>query len=1230
MTATSTTPTTSTTPKVNPLQTTSNDILNRNLAALAVNAPHLAAALANTEPATDIQFVETTQGALSATYRGRALASKRRPLDEADRIAAQVDPLKAGGVVVLGFGLGHHVAAIVKRMREEGLVFVFEPDLPLLRAALERIDHSGWLGQFGVCLLTDADDSAAMSSFVQTREGLLAIGVKIIEHAPSTARLGESGRRFTANFTRVFAAVRTVIVTTMVQMAATFRNGLMNLDHYVGGAGVADLKDKCAGFPAIVVAAGPSLARNIAQLANESVRQRCVIIAVQTALKPLLAAGVKPHFVVSLDYHEISKRFYEGLTQEDVEGVTLVVEPKANAVVADTYPGRIRCAGDGHLDMLLGEALAGDHGAIPAGSTVAHLAYYLARHLACDPVMLVGQDLGFTDGQYYAAGAAIHSVWAGELNPFNTLEMLEWERISRGRRTQRQVQDHLGRPIYTDEQMSTYLAQFERDFLADERDGKTVIDATEGGVAKAHTQVVTLAAALSRWAPDDGPILPDLLPPASDNVGATRKRTIEVVERVRKDTGALIEHCVSAQRLIKRAISHIGDNASVNPLIQKVYKIRDAASSLRPAYDLAQRLNQTGGFNRARADRALRLEQDIASVDLQQRQLERDVRNLEWLEDSTRRLADLLDATLAHLRDGAPKRTRDPMPDDDDNTNNINDDKNKCGSQARAHVKPNVKVAAVVAVDLDHSGLGVRRDLAASFLGKPILRRTVERLARCRRLDAITLLTSDVDRARAIVGDTVLGKPITFAGATRGASGQRAVSVARARLWSPGCWRGGVGNLTCYDEVFDTERIVLAMRELGCDSALVVGGDWMFVDPALCDALIERHAENPSRHRFVFTQATPGFTGVVIANGFLDELAQARQRAGVFASIGGAVGYLPVRPAPDPIASSVCVAIPDGLRDCPLRCVADSQASRAALERALAPIANAIDDTSATEITACLADFARDQSAQEPRDITLEITTKRIASGRRLAWAHGESAASKDALRTGGADLSLDAARALFEQIASMRDDAVVTLAGAGDPLLHEDIAAIVAHAKDAGVAGVHVRTDLLIDDDAVAKAALDAGCDVMSVDLLANTAQTYEQLTGVDRFDEVKTRLLTLLRSVERVAGLPARWIFPRITRCDAVYTEIEPFFDEWIMRAGWAVIDQLPALASGERIEPLPRPALAQLRDDRDRLVVRCDGCCIAQAQDGSNATVLGDATHEPLDALWRKIAASRQFTG
>ena len=72
---------------------------------------------------------------------------------------------------------------------------------------------------------------------------------------------------------------------------------------------------------------------------------------------------------------------------------------------------------------------------LKAGATVAHLSFYLAEFLGCDPIILIGQDLGFVDGLYYKPGTAIHETWGVELGRFNTLETKEWERIVRSRRS---------------------------------------------------------------------------------------------------------------------------------------------------------------------------------------------------------------------------------------------------------------------------------------------------------------------------------------------------------------------------------------------------------------------------------------------------------------------------------------------------------------------------------------------------------------------------------------------------------------------------------------------------------------------------------------------------------------------------------------------------------------------------------------------------------------------------
>ncbi|HBS28698.1 MAG TPA: hypothetical protein DEB06_04430, partial [Phycisphaerales bacterium] len=639
--------------------------LQANLSALSLRSPAAAECVRSALPSSLVWSDTDQPGVPTASLDGRALASRRRPLDEARAFAEAADFRKAGAMVVLGFGLGYHILELARKAAQHTLVIVFEPDTALLRAAFERIDFSRALREHNVLVIADPDAAPALTRAVEGAEPLLAMGVQFLEHAPSVARLRGSSPRFTQGVTEVVASIRTQVITTMVQMDVTVRNLLMNADHYAFKGGVADLKNTAGGRPAIVVSAGPSLQRNLALLAEPGVRDRFVIIAVQTVLKTLLARGIRPHFVTALDYHEISRRFYEGLTAEDVAGVTLVAEPKANPAILEAFPGEIRLVGAPLLDLALGRALAGEHGTIPPGATVAHLAYSLARHLGADPVILIGQDLAFTDGRYYAPGAAIHEVWGPELNPFNTLELMEWQRIVRWRGHLHERADHLGRPVYTDDQMSTYLAQFERYFLADSEAGLTTIDATEGGVRKAHTRAMTLRETLGEFYTPSSAVSGER--PGSATRGApmdtpSRRRQLRNrLDSLRREVRLVGEGSEQAEGLLRRMRTVRHDPARLNALIDEVHGVRARVQKIAPAYELVQRLNQAGAFKRFRADRALILDEALSPEDRQARQIERDTTNVRWLRDAARTLDSLLGATISAL-DGGPRLTRDPTP----------------------------------------------------------------------------------------------------------------------------------------------------------------------------------------------------------------------------------------------------------------------------------------------------------------------------------------------------------------------------------------------------------------------------------------------------------------------------------------------------------------------------------------------------------------------------------------
>ncbi len=1126
--------------------------LDANLRAIGAIRPDLAVRIAESPADPALAFSVAPDGALTATRDGRALASKRRPREEASRVADSIDVREHAVFVVMGFGLGHHVRAIAERLGRTGLICVFEPDLALLRAVLERVDCTAWLGSGNVIIFDDAEDTAAISRAAHQREAIFGLGVRFVEHGPSAVRLGASAGTFSHTVAQAVAAVRTSVVTTMVQTEVTVRNGLMNAEHYVAGAGrgdegICDLEGLCAGRPAIVVSAGPSLRRNIHLLRDPAVREKCVIIAVQTALKTLLAEGIKPHFVCALDYHEISKRFYDGLTAEDVAGVTLVAEGKVNAAVLDAYPGPVRMAADETLDLLLPPALRGEHGRIRAGSTVAHLCYYLARHLGCDPVILTGQDLAFTDGVYYGEGAAIHQVWAAELGPFRTLEMMEWERIARSKRSLRAVRDRDGERLYTDEQMATYRVQLERTFAEDAERGFTTLDASEGGAVKANADPVSLREALDAHAGADAPDLPAIpVPPraalAPDRRAALSRRFAEV----RQQVGRVELLCERSAKILERMHGLDGDQSRLNPLIEELHAMRDETRSLQPGYELVQKINQTGAFNRARADRDIHLADDTP-LERQRRQIERDQTNVRWLGEAAGETARLLDAAQRAL-EGAEKITR-----------------SSCNDHPETVALQTDRTACVICVDHEQN-----HDGRARTLDGQTLRDVLGRVASCRTIERVVLASGDVARTRAMTVDAPATLRIEHSEIDLCALRDARRTVSAARVWSPDAWRGGLGGATVYDGLYDASTLARLMNEHGLDTALLVGDDWTALDPGVTDEIVRRRGEDPENHRVVFSQAAPGRAGIALARGLVEEFASAKGAAQAWSSVGSVLGYMPFHPLADPISKPLCVTIDPALRDAP-----------------------------------------SDSATGVPSHLIVELSaTRPNTGGLRAVWCN----------ETEHAMLSAREWTAILERSAQAFPDACVSFAGRGDPLAHPDALEILAHARTAGFRFVHVRTDPCNDHATLAQ--LREHADVISLDLLANTAETYETLTGRDDFEravEGVDRLIT-----DREGVLP--WIVPRLTRCAPAMGDIEGFYDRWLLRCRAAVIDPLPNDDGDGRIAPLTTPAIARDRAIGRTLFLDVGGHASTGWRDRVPGERVVDARNGDLHDVWASVRGAR----
>jgi hypothetical protein len=445
-----------------------------------------------------------------------------------------------------------------------------------------------------------------------------------------------------------------------------------------------------------------------------------------------------------------------------------------------------------------------------------------------------------------------------------------------------------------------------------------------------------------------------------------------------------------------------------------------------------------------------------------------------------------------------------------------------------------------------------------------------------------------------------------------GPFGPEQAHIRAARAFSPGSWRGGIAGLSAYDEVLCPAAMAAALDSRGATAALLVGPDWPLLDVSAttgCAAVVSRHLEHPDQHRIVFTQAPPGLGGCLLHADLCRELAQ-RSR---LSTIGSLLVYQPHVPQGDPIARDANVQIDHRVRRSLVRATADSLRQQALLGRAFPGDPG---EMTPAEIVEALERVELPESG--PREVVLELTTDRAARGR---FGELTGAARRPAMAP-------ETARRLVTQIADL-DECVLTLGGAGDPLLHDAFDELVAFAVRLGVL-VHVRTELRAEPATIDR-LLATAPHVISVDVNAHAPATYERMMGRDDHGAVLERVQRLVDGRTHLAGpadlsaLARPWIVPRLLRCRETYEDIDAFFDHWQRALGTAVIDAPPP--GSDDLAPAVTPARVRQARDARCLTVLADGRAPVDGDDLNTRGETISATTGSLADAWREILDARR---
>jgi len=450
-------------------------ILARNLAALGLESRTNALTL-DAQHGWRVEWTDAWPGLSIETEPGKwvALSSRRAPIDEARGQLAEARAEQAWPplVVLLGAGLGYAIDVVEADAPPDTNVLVIEPFAASAAAMLARRDWTPLVdaGRLGVIVGPEFSGATDAWRRIEPRKA----SPLVVVH-PALARVRPDA----------IAVARRIFDRAMFDASANAEaretlggrylvNTLRNLPRILAGPDLRTWADSRTAQPAVVCGAGPSLNRNLRDLGPY--RDRVVLIAVDTALRPILEAGVEPDLVVALDPAPLNARHLSGLTLPD--RTWLVSEAALDPAAFDSFGDRIAFFRVGDNDPW---PWLGEHGVdvpvLAAWGSVLTSTFALAEWLGCDPVLLVGSDLAYTGGQPYCRGTTFEVDWARVALAGQPLPVY-WRR-----QADRRATEHLtgldGAPVDS----APHLVAF-RDWLVDRaaKSGRRVVNLTGAGI----------------------------------------------------------------------------------------------------------------------------------------------------------------------------------------------------------------------------------------------------------------------------------------------------------------------------------------------------------------------------------------------------------------------------------------------------------------------------------------------------------------------------------------------------------------------------------------------------------------------------------------------------------------------------------------------------------------------------------------------------------------------------
>jgi hypothetical protein len=358
--------------------------------------------------------------------------SQYDPMNEAERLIDKYgDELKnAKHVLFYGIGMGYHVETIVNQYPQIEYS-IYDPFPAVFYSMLHHRTYNDLKFLNAKNIYLDNALDIYLSHFVsQTNENVV-----IIPHPVYERLFNEQYIKFLDTLKKYLLDQRMTIGVNHHLEKLWIINSVSNFSKVLKTPSVIREKKKFfENKPAIIVSAGPSLSEEIENLRVIKEKGTAYILAVGSANKALISAGIYPDAVCSYDPSVYNHNVFEEIINSNIDSIPLIFGSSVGLKTLELYPGpmlHMITTQDKISSFYLGETNVSKDEIVSDAPSIAVLTLELLIKFGCNKIILVGQNFGYKNDQYYSTGIG-YSYRKTELSDDDKRDLIEVESVDGG------------------------------------------------------------------------------------------------------------------------------------------------------------------------------------------------------------------------------------------------------------------------------------------------------------------------------------------------------------------------------------------------------------------------------------------------------------------------------------------------------------------------------------------------------------------------------------------------------------------------------------------------------------------------------------------------------------------------------------------------------------------------------------------------------------------------------